>query len=122
MRIRVRDHAKFQPDKMAKIALAATEHAQLDLYCVAPGQSQKPHTHGDQDKIYYVVEGRGRFRIGGEELVLEAGEAVVARAGVEHGLVNDGTAPLLVLVVVTPPVAHLSQPTHGGAGLAAPDQ
>jgi len=106
MRIRVRDHAKFQPDKMAKIALATTEHAQLDLYCVAPGQSQKPHTHGDQDKIYYVVEGRGRFRIGGEELALEAGEAVVARAGVEHGLVNAGAAPLLVLVVVTPPPPH----------------
>src|SRR3990172_3684129 len=100
MRIRVKDHAKFQPDKMAKIALATTERAQLDLYCVAPGQSQKPHTHGDQDKVYYVVEGRGRFRIGGEELALEAGEAVVARAGVEHGLVNASAAPLLVLVVV----------------------
>ena len=106
MRIRVKDHAKFQPDKMAKIALATTERAQLDLYCVAPGQSQKPHTHGDQDKVYYVVEGRGRFRIGGEELALEAGEAVVARAGIEHGLVNAGAAPLLVLVVVTPPPPH----------------
>ena len=122
MRIRVKDHAKFQPDRMAKIALATTARAQLDLYCVAPGQSQKAHTHGEQDKIYYVLEGRGRFRVGSEELALDAGEAVVARAGVEHGLVNDGTAPLLVLVVVTPPVAHPSQPTHGGAGLAAPDK
>ncbi len=106
MRIRVRDHVTFQPDKLAKIALATTERAQLDLYCVAPGQAQKPHTHGDQDKIYYVVEGRGRFGIGGVEHVLEAGEAAVARAGVEHGLVNDGAAPLLVLVVVTPPPPH----------------
>ena len=106
MIIRVKDHVKFQPDKLAKIALATTERAQLDLYCVAPGQAQKPHTHGDQDKIYYVVEGRGRFRVGGEEQPLEAGEAVVARAGVEHGLVNDGAAPLLVLVVVTPPPPH----------------
>ena len=106
MIIRVRNHVKFQPDKLAKIALATTERAQLDLYCVAPGQAQKPHIHGDQDKIYYVVEGRGRFRVGGEEQALEAGEAVVARAGVEHGLVNDGAAPLLVLVVVTPPPPH----------------
>jgi quercetin dioxygenase-like cupin family protein len=35
-----------------------------------------------------------------------AGEALVAPAGVEHGLVNDGTNPLLVLVVVTPPPPH----------------
>ena len=57
MRIRVKDHVKFQSDKMAKIALATTVRAQLDLYCVAPGQAQKPHSHADQDKIYYVLEG-----------------------------------------------------------------
>lgn len=91
---------------MAKIALATTARAQLDLYCVGPGQSQKPHTHGDQDKIYYVLEGRGQFRLGNETQTLGAGEALVARAGVEHGLVNDGAAPLLVLVVVTPPPPH----------------
>jgi hypothetical protein len=65
MRIRVRDHVKLQPDRMAKVALAATERALLDLYCVAPGQAQKPHTHGEQDKIYYVLEGRGADARGG---------------------------------------------------------
>ena len=53
-----------------------------------------------------MLEGRGRFRVGPDEQVVEAGEAVVARAGVEHGLVNDGAAPLVALVVVTPPPAH----------------
>ena len=106
MRIRVKDHAKLQPDKMAKIALATTARAQLDLYCVAPGQDQKPHTHGDQDKFYFVLEGRGRFRLGAAEHTLDAGDALVAPAGVEHGLVNDGAVPLLVLVVVTPPPPH----------------
>jgi hypothetical protein len=28
----------------------------------------------------------------------------------EHGLVNDGLAPLLVLVVVTPPPPHAKAP------------
>ena len=121
MKIRVKDHVKFQADKMAKIALATTARAQLDLYCVAPGQAQTPHRHVDQDKIYYVLEGRGRFRVGADEETVEAGEAVVARAGVEHGLVNDGQVPLVSLVVVTPPPAHLPPATHGGAGRAAPD-
>jgi quercetin dioxygenase-like cupin family protein len=106
MRIRIRDHAKLQPDRMAKIALATTARAQMDLYCVAPGQDQKPHTHGDQDKFYVVLEGRGRFRLGTAEHVLDAGDAMVAPAGVEHGLLNDGDHPLLVLVVVTPPPPH----------------
>ncbi len=43
MKIRIEDHVKLDVSRMAKIALATTERAQLDLYCVAPGQSQKPH-------------------------------------------------------------------------------
>jgi quercetin dioxygenase-like cupin family protein len=110
MKIKVKERAVLSPDKMAKIALATTERAQLDLYCVAPGQSQKPHRHDDQDKIYYVLEGSGRFTLGESEETLSAGEALVARAGVEHGLVNDGGEPLLVLVVVTPPPPHGAGP------------
>src|SRR5215467_6310856 len=106
MRIRVKDHAKLQPDKMAKVALAATPRALLDLYCVAPGQAQKAHTHDGQDKIYYVLEGAGRFTLGDAQERLSAGDALVAAAGVSHGLVNDGPDPLVVLVVVSPPPPH----------------
>ena len=109
MKIRIKDHVKFDGTRMAKIALATTSRAQLDLYCVAPGQSQKAHVHDDQDKIYYVLEGTGRFSLAGADQQLEAGEALVARAGQEHGLVNDGAAPLLVLVVVTPPPPHMGR-------------
>jgi len=110
MKIRVRDHVKVAADKMARVGLSSTARTQLDLYCVAPGQSQNRHQHEGEDKIYYVVEGAGRFSVGGAEERLEAGEAVVAPAGVEHGLVNDGAELLLVLVMVAPPPAHLKRP------------
>jgi quercetin dioxygenase-like cupin family protein len=109
MRIRVRDHVKVAADRMAKVALAGTARTQLDLYCVAPGQTQAPHRHEAEDKIYYVLEGSGRFTVGGAEERLVAGEAVVAAAGVEHGLVNDSADLLLVLVLVAPPPAHLKR-------------
>lgn len=121
MKIRVKDHVKLAADKMAKIALHATDRALLDLYCVAPGQSQKAHTHDGQDKIYYVLEGAGRFSLGGRDERLSAGEVLVAPAGVEHGLVNDGAEPLLVLVVVAPPPPHHgSGLTPGGPGGSTP--
>jgi quercetin dioxygenase-like cupin family protein len=106
MKITVREHAKFRPDKMAKIALATTSRAQLDLYCLEPGQDQKPHAHDDQGKIYFVLEGRGRVVLQGTTETLEAGEAIVAPAGASHGIANDGTGRLTVLVVVTPPPPH----------------
>jgi mannose-6-phosphate isomerase-like protein (cupin superfamily) len=106
MKIRIADHVRLSPAKMAKIGLATTARAQLDLYCVGPGQAQAVHAHADQDKIYYVVEGSGRFTIGDRQERLEAGEAVVAPSGVPHGLENEGDQPLLVLVVITPPPPH----------------
>src|SRR5258706_15504593 len=103
MKIRVSDPGKFRPDKMAKIALAATPRAQLDLYCLEPGQDQKPHAHDDQDKIYLVLEGRGRVVVGAATETLEAGEAIVAPAGPAPGVGSAGTARLTVLGVGTPP-------------------
>lgn len=105
-KIRIADHVKLQADKMMKVALASTPRAQLDLYCLAPGQAQRPHTHAEQDKFYLVVEGQGRIQIGGAEEAVGPGEAVVAPAGAAHGVLNDGTAPLVLVVVVAPPPAH----------------
>ena len=109
MKIRVRDHVKVATDRMARIGLSGTTRTQLDLYCVAPGQAQSPHRHEGEDKIYYVIEGTGRFTVGDSEERLEAGDALVAPAGVGHGLVNDGSALLLVLVLVAPPPAHVKR-------------
>jgi mannose-6-phosphate isomerase-like protein (cupin superfamily) len=106
MKIRPREHAKFSPDKMVKVALATAGRAQVDLYCLEPGQAQAPHAHSDQDKVYVVLEGRGRFLVGGREEILEAGEAALAPAGTPHGVSNPGPARLLTLVVVSPPPPH----------------
>jgi hypothetical protein len=54
MKIRVDEKIEFQAEKLAKIVLGVTGHFQLDLYCVAPGQAQKAHTHDAQDKVTYV--------------------------------------------------------------------
>lgn len=106
MKIRLRERAKFSADKMAKIALAQTPRVLLDLYALEPGQSQKVHTHDAQDKVYVVLEGRGRITVGADDEVLEAGEAIVAPAGAAHGVSNDSGARLLLLVLVSPPPPH----------------
>ncbi|MGH7334537.1 MAG: cupin domain-containing protein [Candidatus Rokuibacteriota bacterium] len=106
MKIRLRDHVTIQADKMAKVLLAATPRALVDLYCLAPGQAQKPHAHADQDKLYVVLEGQGHVHLEGTEEAVAPGEIVVANAGAVHGVVNTGREPLILLVVVTPPPPH----------------
>lgn len=94
---------RFSPERVQKVDLFRTQRFMIDLYCLQSGQAQKPHVHEGIDKVYYVVEGEGLFTIGVEERTLGKGEAVLAPAGVEHGLSNPGSTPLVVLVFIAPP-------------------
>jgi len=92
----------FSQDKMQKVNLFETENLFCDIYCLLPGQSQKPHRHHGADKIYYVFEGQGAFQIGEEERVLGPGMILLAPSDVEHGVRNTSGKALSLLVVMAP--------------------
>ena len=93
---------RFSSEKMQKVNLLETERMFADVYCLEPGQEQKPHTHEGADKIYFVLEGTGHFRIGGEERDLGQNQIVLAPAGSEHGVRNTAAEKLALLVFMAP--------------------
>ena len=95
-------HQAFNEQKMQKVNLFETVRMFCDLYCFEPGQEQKTHTHAGADKIYYVLEGRGTFYIGGESRELGEHTVVMAPADAEHGVVNTGHERLTLLVYMAP--------------------
>jgi quercetin dioxygenase-like cupin family protein len=95
------DVRRFDASKMQKVNLLETTRFFCDVYCLEPGQSQKPHRHEDADKVYVTLEGEVLVRIGEESASLPAGAAVLAPAGSEHGLENRGPARAAVLVFMT---------------------
>ncbi len=98
----IAESVTFSEEKMKKNALFDSPHLFYDTYCLLPDQSQKVHAHESSDKVYYVLEGTGRFTIGGEEQDLEAGNAVIARAGEPHGVRNESGENLVLLVTMAP--------------------
>ena len=92
----------FSEEKMKKNSLFDSPHLFYDAYCLLPGQHQKVHAHESSDKIYYVLEGTGRFTVGGEEQDLGEGHVVIARAGVPHGVRNASDKNLVLLVTMAP--------------------
>ncbi|HZS07441.1 MAG TPA: cupin domain-containing protein [Blastocatellia bacterium] len=94
--------ARFAPEKMQKINLFETPNFFCDVYCLEPGQEQKPHAHVGADKIYYVLEGRGTFLVGDEESELGDRQIVLAPSGEPHGVRNTGDGRLTLLVVMSP--------------------
>ena len=100
--IALSDFQQFSAEKMKKNNLFETARFFCDIYCFEPGQEQKGHTHGEQDKVYIVLEGQGTFQVGSEKQVLGPGQGTMAPAGEEHGVKNHTDGRLKVLVFVAP--------------------
>ena len=92
----------FSDEKMQKVPVFESDKMFFDQYCLLPGQSQKVHSHEGEDKVYLVLEGEAVFDIGGEQEMLTEGTAVIARAGVPHGVRNDSGTKLVLLVTMAP--------------------
>ena len=95
--------ARSQAEKFYKTTLWQGEHVMVGLNCLESGQSQKVHAHEGADKFYLVLEGRGKFTVGDEEKEVGTGALVVAPSGVPHGVTNNASVRLSLLVTIAPP-------------------
>jgi len=100
--VNISDYQQFSSEKMKKNNMFETPRFFCDIYCFEPGQEQKGHSHGEQDKVYLVLEGQGTFQVGSEKRVLGPGQGTIAHAGEEHGVKNHTGQRLKVFVFVAP--------------------
>ena len=96
-----RSHIGTDPEKFFKSTVFQGEGLLVGINCLDAGQSQPEHVHGNQDKFYYVVEGHGQFVVGEETRAAGTGMVVFAPAGVSHGVSNNGSAKLVLLVGIS---------------------
>jgi mannose-6-phosphate isomerase-like protein (cupin superfamily) len=99
---RIPDEVRFDAARMAKVNLFETARFFCDLYCLRPGQSQRVHTHDENDKVYHVVRGEARVTVGSEERVIRAGEVALASAREPHGIANESEEDLVCVVFMAP--------------------
>ncbi len=97
-----RSAPRFAAEKLQKVALFETANLFCDLYCLEPGQAQKPHAHAGATKFYYVVEGRAAITLGDERRELGPGELAWAAPGENHGVENLSGARCVLLVAMGP--------------------
>jgi quercetin dioxygenase-like cupin family protein len=100
--INLSDFQQFSRENMKKNNMFKTPRFFCDIYCFESGQEQKGHSHGEQDKVYFVLEGQGTFQVGSEKRVLGPGQGTMAPAGEEHGVKNHTDQRLKVLVFMAP--------------------
>jgi mannose-6-phosphate isomerase-like protein (cupin superfamily) len=88
------------PDHVyAEFLSAGTLSMGLAIWPSGSVDTQQPHT---EDEVYYVVEGRARITVDGEQRPVGPGSIVFVAIGVEHRF-HDIEEDLKVLVFWAPP-------------------
>ncbi len=93
-------YADFFRSDLLSVGLATWPAGSVD--------TQEPHT---EDEVYYVVQGRARITVAGEERAIGPGSIVFVATGVEHRFV-DIQEDMQVLVFWAPP-RRSRQPAAG---------
>jgi mannose-6-phosphate isomerase-like protein (cupin superfamily) len=70
------------------------------------------HLHRSEDEAWYVLEGRLGFRVGDDEIVASAGDAVLVPRGTAHTYWNAGNDPARYLLVMGPETSRLVEAIH----------
>lgn len=83
--------------------MATTEHTQLVLMTLKPGEDIGAEVHDGIDQVLINIVGDGRTVLDGIEYPFIAGDVVVVPQGVEHNIVNTGAGPMRLATVYGPP-------------------
>ncbi len=70
------------------------------------GAGTAAHHHVKTEEIYYLLEGRGRIRVGDETREVAAGDAVAIPPGAVHQITNTGGTVLKFLCCCAPGYEH----------------
>ncbi|HEV2319003.1 MAG TPA: cupin domain-containing protein [Verrucomicrobiae bacterium] len=70
------------------------------------GGATQEHYHLRTEEIYYITNGTGRIRIGGELRDVKRGDAIAILPGQKHKLWNTGTGTLHLLCCCAPAYEH----------------
>jgi mannose-6-phosphate isomerase-like protein (cupin superfamily) len=79
------------------------------ISCYQPMAHVAEHVHRVQEQVYHVLEGVGVLTLDGERHVMREHDFVFVPPGVRHSFTNEGTVPL-VFIVVTSPVEDSESP------------
>jgi mannose-6-phosphate isomerase-like protein (cupin superfamily) len=81
--------------------LHSTEHVQVVMITLQPGESLKLHVT-PVDAFFYVLEGEGIVKIGDEKEMVRKDQLIHSPARIPHRLLNESDTVFRFLVVKTP--------------------
>ncbi len=87
-KLRLKDLVEYQPGQVISKTLVQNEAVSMTVFSFDKGEEISSHASGG-DAMVTVLEGTGKFTVGGEEFILNEGETLIMPKGIPHAVYGE---------------------------------
>lgn len=95
--LQLKDLVNYQEGQVVSKTLVQNERVSVTVFSFDKGEEISTHASGG-DAMVTVLEGTGRFTIGGEPFLLQAGQTIVMPKDVPHAVFGEERFKMLLTV------------------------
>ncbi len=86
--LKLKDLVDYQNGQVVSKTLVQNDHVSMTLFSFDKGEEISTHASGG-DAMVTVLEGTGKFTVGGEVFILNEGETLIMPKGVPHAVYGE---------------------------------
>ncbi len=87
----------YQPGQVVSKTLVQNDRMSMTVFSFEKGEEISTHAAGG-DAMVTVLEGRGRFTVGGEVFCLEQGETLIMPKDIPHAVFGEDRFKMILVV------------------------
>ena len=96
-KLNLKDQVDYQPGQVVSKTLVQNEYVSMTIFSFDKGEEISTHAAGG-DAMVTVLEGKGRFTVGGEVFFLETGDTLIMPKDIPHSVYGEEQFKMQFLV------------------------
>lgn len=87
-KLELKNVVEYQEGQVVSKTLVQNDYVSMTIFAFDKGEEISTHAAGG-DAMVTVLEGKGRFTVGGEVFILEAGETLIMPKDIPHAVYGE---------------------------------
>ena len=87
-KLNLKDQVDYQPGQVVSKTLVQNEYVSMTIFSFDKGEEISTHAAGG-DAMVTVLEGKGRFNVGGDIFYLETGDTLIMPKDIPHAVYGE---------------------------------
>lgn len=95
--LKLKDLVEYQKGQVVSKTLVQNDHVSMTIFSFDKGEEISTHAAAG-DAMVTVLEGTGRFTVGGEEFILHEGETLIMPKDIPHAVFGEEPFKMQLIV------------------------